>query len=544
MTTSAISPLEMMYRWEEETPDQVFLRQPSNLVWNEYTWREVADAARRVASYIRAQGLPPESHIGIWSSNSKDWVIVDLGIMLSGHISVPLYPGQDIESAKYIFDHSQTAMLFVGEFDQSTRIDEALSSSIPRIAMLGCTVDCTSSVEEILGNYEPYADSPVPNPEKIFTMLYTSGTTGNPKGVMHMHQTPGHVVPDLIEGCRMTGPDNRFFSFLPMSHAAERIIVEMCALYSNGSISFSEGLTTFGDEIRSVQPTFFFAVPRLWVKFKEGVDAAIPAEAQSQMTAEQKQGVAEHLGFGSARMILTGSAPCSKDVQTWFMDMGIILRDAYGMTENFIHGVGWVHNDTPIPGCLGLPMGESIEVKLSDDNEVMFRSKGLMQGYYREPEKTAEVLVDGWYMTGDAGRFDEDGNLWITGRVSEVFKTSKGKFIRPTRIENLFGRSNDLGQFCVLGHGFDQPVLLATLSDAGRELDDATLKSNLLELLAEVNAELPAWEKISQIYITPEWLIDNGMLTPTLKLKRKQIESKYRTTIEQKLGGEKVNVIS
>ncbi len=543
MSAAVKSPIEMMYRWERETPDHVFLRQPTNLQWAEYTWREVADQARRITAYIRAQNLPAGSRIGIWSANSKDWVIVDLAIMLSGHISVPLYPGQDVESAKYIFEHSETVLLFVGEFDQAEKIDAILSADTPRVAMLGCTISCDTSLPDIIAKYAPYAESPVPDPEAIFTMLYTSGTTGNPKGVMHMHQTPGHVVPDLIQGMRMTEPENRFFSFLPMSHAAERIIVELACLYCNGCISFSEGLATFSEEIRSVQPTFFFAVPRLWVKFKEGVDASISAEVQAQLTAEQKQGVAEHLGFGSARVILTGSAPCSKDVQDWFMNMGIILRDAYGMTENFVHGVGWIHNDTPISGCLGLPMSDSVEVKLSDDNEIMFRSKGLMQGYYREPEKTAEVLVDGWYMTGDAGRFDENGYLWITGRISEVFKTSKGKFIRPTHIENMFGRSDELAQFCIMGHGLDQPMLLATLSEAGARLDPAALKESLESLLDEVNGDLPAYEKVAQMFVTPEWLIENGLLTPTLKLKRKQIESLYRPRVEANLGGDKVNVI-
>ncbi|MBE9537565.1 MAG: AMP-binding protein [Proteobacteria bacterium] len=544
MENAVKSPIEMMYQWEQETPDHIFLRQPSNLEWTEYTWRQIADEVRRITSYIRAQELEPGSRIGIWSSNSKDWVIVDLAIMLSGNISVPLYPGQDVESAQYIFEHSETVLLFVGGFDQADRVDEALAREIPRVAMLGCTVECATSLKDIIANYEPFAESPIPNPEDIFTMLYTSGTTGNPKGVMHMHQTPGYVVPDLIEGLRMTEPVNRFFSFLPMSHAAERIVVEMTALYCNGTISFSEGLATFGDEIRSVQPTFFFAVPRLWVKFKEGVDAMIPAEAQAQLTQEQKKDIAKHLGFGSARIILTGSAPCSKDVQDWFMDMGIILRDAYGMTENFIHGVGWIHNDTPIAGCIGLPMGDSVEVKLSDEGEIMFRSKGLMKGYYRESEKTAEVLVDGWYLTGDAGKFDEDGNLWITGRVSEVFKTSKGKFIRPTRIEDLFGRSAELGQFCIMGHGLDQPMLLATLSEAGAELDEATLIDKLSALLQEVNEELPAWEKVAQVFITPEWLIENGLLTPTMKLKRKYIEKLYRANVEENLGGDKINVVS
>jgi len=235
--------------------------------------------------------------------------------------------------------------------------------------MLGCSIDCDTSLEDIMSEYSPFADSPVPNPEDIFTIIftiiYTSGTTGNPKGVMHAHETPGHVVPGLVETMRLQGDENRFFSFLPMSHAAERIIVEMNSLYANGSVSFSEGLETFGDEIRSVQPTFFFAVPRLWVKFKQGVDAMIPPEAQSNLSAEQKEGIARQLGLAEARFILTGSAPCPRDVQNWFLDMGIALRDGYGMTENFVHGCGWVHNDQPVSGCVGRPMDDSVQVRIS-----------------------------------------------------------------------------------------------------------------------------------------------------------------------------------
>jgi long-chain acyl-CoA synthetase len=358
-----------------------------------------------------------------------------------------------------------------------------------------------------------------------------------------MHQTPGHVVPGLVEGFRMDAGENRMFSFLPMSHAAERIAVEMTSLYANAPISFSEGLATFGDEIRSVQPTFFFAVPRLWVKFKEGIDARIPPAAQSQLTGEQKSAIAHQLGLGEARLILTGSAPCPRDVQDWFLDMGIALRDGYGMTENFIHGCAWLHTDQPVSGCVGRPMDDRVQVRISDSGEIQFKSKGLMKGYYLNEEKTAEVFEDGWYCSGDSGRFDEDGNLWVTGRVSEVFKTSKGKFIVPTRLENHFGRCHSLAQFCVMGHGLDQPVLLTTLSESGMAVDQDTLKSELGSLLEEVNNEVPPYERVGQIYVVPEWTIENTLLTPTMKLKRKQIADTYIEQIQQNLGGDQVNFL-
>lgn len=530
------TPLEMFYHWEATTPHQVYLRQPRSLEWTEYTWQQVGDAVRRLATFLNAQGLPKGSRIAIWSANSKDWPIVDLAIMMAGHISVPLYPGQDTQSARYIFEHSGAALAFLGQFDQWQSVDEAIPGELPRVAMLGCKVPCQFALEEILATFAPLAQSPLPAPEDTLTIIYTSGTTGNPKGVEHLHRTPGHVLPDLTSMANMAIGNTRFFSFLPMSHAAERIIVEMASLYVNGEISFSEGLATFAEELRSVQPHLFFSVPRLWIKFKEGIDAKIPPAAQASLTAEMKAGIVRNLGMAEARCVLTGAAPCPRDVQEWFINVGVILRDGYGMTENFIHGCFWTHNNQPKAGCVGRP-GSTVELKISDAGEVLFRSKGLMKGYYREPTKTAEVIIDGWYHTGDSGRIDEDGCLWITGRISEVFKTTKGKFVRPTDLESRLGRSPLLAQYCVFGHGLDQPALLAFLSESGHRLDRAELKVQLSALLEEVNAELPPWERMPQIFVTrEEWGISNGLLTPTMKLRRKQIEQRFRPWVEASQG--------
>ncbi|QFU74263.1 AMP-binding protein [Halioglobus maricola] len=533
MSEAPKSPLEMFYHWEQETPDKVYLRQPSNLAWSEYTWSEVADRVRRVATFLKSKGYPEGSRIGIWSSNSMDWPIVDLAIMLSGHISVPIYPGQDIASANYILNHSEVRLVFCGDFDMHARAAEALPEGVETVAMLGCKIDTGTSLDAIYGDYEAYAESPVPNGDDVFTIIYTSGTTGNPKGVMHMFKTPGHVVPGLVNKFELADGSNEFFSFLPMSHAAERIVVEMCSLYANASISFSEGLETFGDEIRSVQPTLFFAVPRLWVKFKAGIDAKIPPEAQAGLNEEQKAGIAQALGLSRARFILTGSAPCPVDVQDWFLSMGIALRDGYGMTENFIHGCAWSKDDQPISGCVGQPMDDSVKVRLSDTGEIQFKSLGLMKGYYLNDEKTAEVFDDGWYCTGDSGKFDEDGNLWVTGRVSEVFKTSKGKFIVPMKLESLFGRNPNLAQFCCMGHGLNQPIVLVTLSELGLAKDRDVVKAELEALLDEINGEVPPYERISNIFVCDEWTIENALLTPTMKLKRKQIEDEYKALVQE-----------
>jgi len=534
MNNDLKTPLEMFYKWESETPDKVFLRQPKKLSWTEYTWAEVSNSVRRIANFLISKNFEKGSRIGIWSSNSKDWPIVDLAIMLSGHVSVPIYPGQDAESATYILNHSEAKLVFIGSVDRVSEVEKAVGADINTVAMLGCDVDCETSLSDIERDFDAFEGSPNPEHNQLLTLVYTSGTTGNPKGVMHNFSTPAHVLPSLINGLAGIGAkpeddaEDRMFSFLPMSHIAERVMVEFYGLYTNSSISFSEGLATFSDELRSVQPTIFFAVPRLWLKFKQGVEANLPPEVLNNLTAEQKQGVLQQLGLANARLVITGSAPCPSDIQEWFLDKGVILREAYGTTENFIHGCSWIKDDLPSAGCVGQPMDSSVGVRISDTGEIQFQSKGLMQGYYLEPEKTAEVFDDGWYCSGDSGRFDNDGNLWITGRISDVFKTSKGKFVVPTAVENKFARSNLLAQLCILGHGLDKPLMIASLSELGEQLDPKQLSNSLDELLCEVNDELASHEKVSSVYITPEWTIESGLLTPTLKVKRKKIEEKYR----------------
>lgn len=537
MREAVKTPLAMFYRWENEAANQVFLRQPANLQWSEYTWAEVADRARRVAAYIIEQDFEPGSRIAMFAKNCADWVVVDFAIMLAGHVSVPLYPGQDAESSQYILAHSESQLIFLGSFDIAAVADEILPVDMKRVGIQGCSLRVDDSLNNIIARYAPYSASPEPDPQSLMTILYTSGTTGNPKGVMHVHGTPGSVLPRFQEtwGIGRGEERERFMSYLPLSHAAERCIVEMNALYCNGVISFSESLEFFAEELRSVSPSFFFSVPRLWVKFKAAVDAKIPLDVQAKFNDEQRQVVRKQLGLDQAKVILTGSAPCPKDVQNWFIDMGVMLREGYSMTENFCDGTFWSEASRPPAGCVGKPL-PGVEIKLTADEEVCFRSSGLMTGYYKNPEKTSEVLIDGWYHSGDTGKLDENGNLWITGRMSEVFKTTKGKFISPIKLEDKFGAVLELGQVCICGHGLDQPVMLATRSELAADLDDQALATKLSETLEHINTKLPPYERIAAIIITPEeWTIMNGLLTPTMKLKRKSLIAKYSEVINAKI---------
>jgi len=540
MTNAVKTPLEMFYHWERTTPDKVFLRQPSKGVWTEQSWFEVGQKMRRLAGFIAGLELPPRSRIAIWSGNSDDWFIVDLAIMLSGHISVPLFGGQEAKSARYILEHTGCRLIFLGGFDRADQADAAIPEGITRVAMSGCTVNCQITLSTAIELSEPVAASPLPDSEDVFTIIYTSGSTGLPKGVMHSFGTAGRVVPKMIAYMGQIEGAARFMSYLPLAHIVERVLIELTSLYVNGTVSFSEGLASFGDELRSVQPTMFFSVPRLWGKFKEAVQAKIAPATPAHLNDAQKMAMRHRLGLAAATFIATGSAPCPKDVHQWFLDLGVALRDGYGATENFIDATVWNRDGQPVPGCVGTPMGDTA-VRISDDGEVLLRCDGLMTGYYRDPEKTAEVMGDGWYRTGDSGRLDADGNLWLGGRIGDVFKTTKGKFVDPNTLESLWSGHPAFAQFCVFGQGLEQPVLVATLSELGRTQARTELARWLNESLAALNEDLSPHCVIKLILVAAEdWTAGNGLLTPTLKIRRKAVEARYREQVANRTGEERV----
>jgi len=425
--------------------------------------------------------------------------------------------------------------MFIGACGQEDNIDEIISSQVTTIAMLGCTIETNEKLTEIYSDFTPYTASYLPEKDDLFTIVYSSGTTSDPKGVMHTHGTAGAVSPGTAKSLRMetyTGNSNQqralLFSFLPLSHMAERAAVEFTGLYANACISFSAGIESFQQEIMSVQPTFFFAVPRLWDKFKTSVDAKIPLAAQQSLTDADKHKVRKMLGLSKATMIITGSAPLATDIHNWYLDMGIVLREAYGLTETFATGTIWLKNDEPKAGIVGTATNNDVELKLSDQNEILIRGKGIMTGYYKNEQKTRESLHSGWFHTGDLGALDDMGNLSIKGRIGEEFKTSKGKFIHPAPLENKFKSLAPLDQFIIIGQGLAHPVLVGNLSDMGQQLSEKELTSTLLNALEEINNGFPHYEQVSHIMLssTP-WTIENGLLTPTLKLQRKSIEKHY-----------------
>ncbi|MGH1372210.1 MAG: AMP-binding protein [Cellvibrionaceae bacterium] len=526
---------ERLYHWEQNAPDRVWLRQPRNRQWQQWTWQQAGQEARRMATYLKQQNLAPGSRVALYAKNCAEWIISDLAIMLSGLVSVPLYPGQSASSMRYVMEHSDSKLLIIGGADDFSAIEEAKPEGIKTIAIDRCTIECDISFAEIQAACEPMSESPIPDLDTMFTIMYTSGTTGNPKGVMHLYRNAAFSIVNMMERNQRTEAD-RFVSYLPLSHAAERIVIEVQSLYCGAPISFIESLDTFVEDLREIRPTLFFSVPRLWKKFKEGVESKLPPRKLNLMlkipflSSLIKKKVQQQLGLASVDMFITGSAPVPLDVQQWYLNLGMPLQDGYGMTENFIYGC--MCEGDPIPGSVGKPM-DNCELKISDEGEVLFKSEALMKGYYLEPEKTAEVLRNGYYHTGDTGYLDDDGNLYLTGRLSETFKTSKGKFIRPAVLENQLGDIAELGQMCIMGHGMDQPVLLAGLSEAGQAMSVDAVRTSVESAIESINQQLPAHEQMHQVLVvSDEWTPDNEMLTPTLKLKRNVIGNHYKAAVE------------
>jgi long-chain acyl-CoA synthetase len=535
MSNSCPLPLERLYHWEATKSDDVYLRQARDGDWIEYTWAEVGQRARKLATYLNSRNFPEGSRIAIYAQNSPDWFVVDFAIQMAGLVSVPLYPGQAAASMKYVMAHSDCQLIFVGHADKPEDIVEA-SGELPRVGIYGCNLEVETSLEDICTSCEALAENPLPDAGKLFTLMYTSGTTGNPKGVMHHYDNVSWAVQKMNEDLGLND-ETRFFSYLPLSHTAERVLVLLYSLNAGATVSFPQNMETFNADLRSVRPTFFFSVPRLWKKFKEAVESKVPPEAIDAMLADPekaegfKQQIQTQLGLDACEFMITGSAPTPQDVQDWFKKLGMPMRNGYGMTENCIHGCICMDGTSTL-GSVGKAFN-GCEVKIGEDNEILFKSQAMMKGYFLEPEKTAEALRDGYYHTGDTGRIDEQGCLHVTGRLSEAFKTTKGKFVKPSIIEDVMADIPSLGQMCVIGHGMEAPVLLAGLNEAGASMGREAVNTQITSELPALNKRLGAHERVAQVFIVgDEWTIDNELLTPTMKMKRNAIVDRYQAMVE------------
>lgn len=532
-------PLPCLYRWERERPDAIYLTQPVGAGQVEdITWAQAADQVRRMASWLQAQGWPQGSRVAIVGKNSAHWILADLAIAMAGHVSVPVYPTFNGEALAYILAHSDSKACFVGKLDDTSNLRTGLPQGLPVIALpLSPAMDALQWTD-LLARTVPMQGHPAPDADTVFTIIYTSGTTGKPKGVVHSYRTMAWGVTSATRRVTMRTED-RYISYLPLAHVAERMLIEQASLRYGGHIFFAEKLDTFLQDLQRARPTIFFSVPRLWLKFEQGVHAKIsPRKLKFLMSLPLVGGlvrkkILKGLGLDQCRVAAGGAAPMPHEMLNWYRSLGLDLIEVYGMTEN----CGISHSTLPgarQTGTVGLTYDE-VQCRIDPGNgEIQMRCPAVMLGYYREPEQTAQTFTpDGWLRTGDKGAIDDQGFLRITGRVKDIFKTSKGKYIAPAPIEDLLVMHPDVEACAVTGANMTQPLGIVMLSPdaANRSMSTAARRAiaeSLENHLRGVNAQLEPHEKLSFLaVVTTAWTPENGFVTPTLKVKRPCIEIAY-----------------
>ncbi|WP_234734911.1 AMP-binding protein [Tellurirhabdus bombi] len=531
---------DFFYYREKQHPDKLFLRQPVGDRYIDFTWGEVGRQARIVANYLNSIGLPPKSNIGILSKNCAHWIIADIAILLSGHVSVPFYPTLTRNQLGHVLHHSGCAVLFAGKLDNWQNQKPAVPADTQCVAFPDyCALADLSLIQwdDILAQYEPMTDNPRPWPEDLFTIIYTSGTTGNPKGVMMNYRAMASAIENTKPMMRHDVQNARFFSYLPLCHVAERNFVEATSIITGGTIYFTESLETFTKNLTAARPTHFLAVPRIWHKFQQAILAKI-----SQKTIDRllrlpilsqilKTQIRQRLGLSEAKLILTGAAPMPVSLIQWFRRLGIAIQEAYGMTEN-LGVVSMMPSDKIKDGTVGKAYpGMDIKIDAAT-SEILTRAEWLMSGYYHDPAMTNEVLHDGWLHTGDVGHLDQEGYLQVRGRLRDLYKTSKGEYVIPTQIEAGFADNHLIEQVCVMGQTLPQPIALVVLSDLGRQNDRRLVKQFLEETVERLNGNLQRHEQVKKVVIVKDpWTVDNNLVTPTLKIKRNVVEDRYEAKI-------------
>jgi long-chain acyl-CoA synthetase len=531
-------PLQRVYRWEKERANNTLFTQPmGGGVVKDFTWAQAMDEVRRMAAHLQSQGYEPGARIAIMSKNTAWWFMSDLAIWMAGYVSVPIYPNLVAETVRQILEHSETKLCFVGKLDDWKSMQPGIPAEMPCISTPLCDAKNFKTWDDIIKATQPMKASPTFAGDAMATIIYTSGTTGMPKGAVHGFESFAYTAMALVDNIQ-TSVNDRMLSYLPLAHVAERCLVEGQCLYHGMHIFFAESLDTFVADLQRARPTVFFSVPRLWVKFQQGVFKKMPAKKLDRLMSIPilggivKKKILKQLGMDSMRVAGTGAAPLPPEVMVWYRKLGLELLEGYGMTEQFAAATASVPGKSRI-GYVGNPTS-CCEMKLSDTGEVLTRGPAHMQGYFKEPEKTAETMTaDGWLKTGDLGTIDEQGRLKIVGRAKEQFKTSKGKYVSPAPIETKLGAFTKIEACMVSGVAFPQPFALAMLPAGQRdELKNADARkeftAELEDHLKTVNESLDPHERLDFVVVVPEqWTVESGFVTPTLKIKRNVVEKHY-----------------
>ncbi len=533
--------LDHIYEHETARANQVYLTQPlGGGQVADYTWKQTLDQARRMAAHLQTLGFEPGARIAILSKNCAHFFMAELAIWMAGYTTVAIFPTESAETVKFVLEHSEASLLFVGKLDSWDKQEKGVAANLPRIAFPLAPKNSFEKWDAITARTQPVAGKPARAGKDLAMLIYTSGSTGQPKGVMHSFERISAVAEGVTARMKQTlgtGSTNRILSYLPLAHVFERGFVE-CYSYVDGDVHifFAETLDTFVQDLNRARPTLFISVPRLWLKFNQGVSAKMPPAKLNRLLSIPlinkivAKKVLTTLGLDQVKMAGSGSAPLPPSLIQWYRRLGLKLVEGYGMTEDFAYSHTMTETQNEI-GYVGVPY-EGVQVRISPEGEIQIKSPGQMIGYYKRPDLDAEVFTeDGFFKTGDQGERRPDGQLKITGRLKELFKTGKGKYVAPAPIENKLNAHPMIESSMVSGVGQSASYGLVVLAEDMRpKLKDPVVRAEVSQamtaLLAETNKGLADYEQMKMLVIAKEpWSIENGCLTPTMKIKRAKIEA-------------------
>ncbi len=521
---------EYLDHWADTAGDDIWLIDRHGDEFTNWTWAQAREQAYALAAW-QEENLPgPGVMAGILSRNCAHWFMTDLGVIAAGNVSVPMFTTLPGETAEYVMDFTDMKILFVGQTENWDQVSAVLPEGIQLITLPGASIEQDHQKwEDVVAPYLGRKPAHQAKADDLVSIVFTSGTTGVPKGVMQTHES------NILPICRFLDvfelPERaRKFSYLPLSHIAERQIVEFSSLIDGGTVYFNENLLTILRDLPDCRPHLMFGAPRVWEQLQqvivghfggqEAIDTQLEQDAEG--TARQVQGM---LGLSEAVYLLTAAAPTPPSLINWYENFGLTLMEGFGQTE----AMGLIannHGDRRI-GSIGKPRGE-VEVALTEEDELICKAEGLSPGYYKMPDKTAETFKDGWVYTGDKARIDEDGFIFLTGRVKDYFKTIQGKFVAPTPIENEFSQNPHTDQICLLGRGYSKTVMVCVLNGFAQKAEREAIEKDLKALAHTVNEVVDKHARLGAVIISTEpWSIENAMLTPTMKIRRERVETKF-----------------
>jgi long-chain acyl-CoA synthetase len=526
---------DLVALWAEQSPEKIWLRDLTEDGSDDYSWRQAHEQISAIGAMLD-QRFGQDNKMVVLSRNRAHWVMADLAIISSGNVTASMFTTLPGATAEYIFELTQANVVFVGETSNWDQIIAVLPEDILLVTLPGVELEQPHEKwEDLLARYAGQAPEYQCQPDDMISLVFTSGTTGMPKGVIQTHKsnlTPIRRFTNIFG----IAESPRYFSYLPLSHIAERQIVEFSSIVLGGEIFFNESMDTLSRDLPRARPHIFFGPPRVWEQLQQAVIGKFGGkDALEAALSQDKAGVGrlvlEGLGLDEVEYCLTAAAPTPPALIHWWENLGLTLMEGFGQTEAM--GVILSSREHRRVGSIGKPIGE-VQYKITEEGELAIKADGCTPGYYRQEDKTAELIQDGWLHTGDKVRVDDDGFLYITGRVKDYFKTIQGKFVAPPPIEGAFAKNAHAEQQCLLGRGFSKTVMVVVLTTEAQNAPGQEIEDSILNTIREINEEIEKHARIGAVIVSREpWSIENEVLTPTLKIRRDKVEERFAELAEQ-----------